>query len=168
MTKVIKLNESDIQRIVKRVLTEQEEEWGPNAGWEGKTYYDQDETGNIIDDEGRILKVWRNEDPDMNYHRSRHTDDDSEYDWAHDPWGHLQNPKDNRSYRTKDDKSIDLKDAGDEGFEEVASFDDYDEYVKSGYCHPHDETCMRERAYFDKVVNDFDRPLKIYRRPKKK
>ena len=157
--KKIRLTEQDLQRIVKRVLTEQ-------------SHYDRDEMGNIIDDEGRIIKVMRGENPNIDYHRSRHTDDDSEYDWAHDPWGYLQNPTDNRSYRKYNaefeggDGTWDTSD--EEGFEEVASFDDYDEYIKSGYCHPHDESCMRERGYFDKVVKDYGRPLKIYRRPKKK
>ena len=42
--KKIRLTEKDLQRIVKRVLTEQ-------------SHYDRDEMGNIIDDEGRIIKV---------------------------------------------------------------------------------------------------------------
>ena len=153
--KIIRLTESDLKKIVKRVLTEQEEEWRPNAGWEGKTYYDQDETGNIIDDEGRIIRVAGDEDPDMNYHRSPHTDDDSEYEWAQDSWGYLQNPTDNDTYEDEDD------------FEEVASFDDYDEYIKSGYCHPHDNSCMNRRVYFDKR-KDMLGDLKISRRHKKR
>ena len=161
--KVIKLKESDIKRIVKRVLTEQSQgekevdEWRPNAGWKGKTHYDQDETGNIIDDEGMILNVRGDEDPNMNYHRSPHTDDDSEYDWAHNSWGKLQNFKDNRNYKDED------------GFEEVASFDDYDEYIKSGYCHPHDQSCMNRRGYFNrrKELTGLG-DLKIFRRPKKR
>ena len=144
-----------IEEANKRVLNEQSksvEEWKPNAGWEGKTYYDQDETGNIIDDEGRILKVRGDEDPDIDYHRSPHKD--SEYEWAHDPWGKLQNPTDTRTYEDEDD------------FEEVASFDDYDEYIKSGYCHPDDSSCMHSRNYFDN--NKHNPELKIYRRHKKR
>ena len=139
--KKIRLTEKDLQRIVKRVISEMDD----------KTEKYLRGVLNHQDNEGE-KKV----NPNIDYHRSRHTDDDSEYEWAQDDWGYLQNPKDNRSYEDEDD------------FEEVDSFDDYDEYIKSGYCHPHDETCMRERAYFERRVNDYGRPLKIYRRHKKR
>ena len=146
--KKIRLTEKDLQRIVKRIISEMD------------------------DKTEKYLRGVSNHQDNIDYHRSRHTDDDSEYEWAQDDWGYLQNPTDNRSYRKYNsifeggDGTWDTSD--EEGFEEVASFDDYDEYIKSGYCHPHDETCMRERAYFDKVVKDYGRPLKIYRRHKKR
>jgi len=130
--KKIRLTEKDLQRIVKRVISEMD------------------------DKTEKYLRGVLNHQDNIDYHRSRHTDDDSEYEWAQDDWGYLQNPTDNRSYEDEDD------------FEEVASFDDYDEYIKSGYCHPHDESCMRERAYFERRVKDHGRPLNIYRRPKNK
>ena len=136
MGKVIKLNESDIQRIVKRVLREQSQ---------GEKEVDEWEKNYRLPDE----------DPDVVYHRSRYTDDDDEYEWANDAWGKLQNPTDNRSYEDE------------EGFEEVASFDDYDEYIKSGYCHPHDTSCMKHRTYFDRR-KDMLGDLKISRRHKKR
>ena len=120
--KKIRLTEKDLQRIVKRIISEMD------------------------DKTEKYLRGVSNHQDNIDYHRSRHTDDDSEYEWAQDDWGYLQNPTDNRSYRKYNsrfeggDGTWDTSD--EEGFEEVASFDDYDEYIKSGYCHPHDETCM--------------------------